>query len=167
MYPKEAVSTLINDLNGRIPPPVHSGGIEEKRPVPAVLIDGLSLENHNHHNSNYSGSEYTNGAESSRLYRHWYSLRVELVIRADDEMEAFDYLTDLQAALASIGRDPVTELHNDVHEVRTLGSGPVSYQFYEPTETEINQAIRLETFYETEESVTDVIETLQQNLTIS
>lgn len=167
MYPKEAVSTLIDELNSRIPPPVHTSGIEESRPVPAVLIDNISLTNKNHHNSNYAGSEYTNGEETAQLFRHYYSLRVELKIRADDEIEAYEHLGSLQSALSHIERDPVTELHSEVHEVSTLGSGPVSYQFYEPTETEINQAVRLETFYETEDSVTDVIGTLQQNLTIS
>ena len=54
MLPEEVISTFISAVNSRIPPPVHTAGIENERPVPAVILDGMSIEEQNHHNSDYS-----------------------------------------------------------------------------------------------------------------
>jgi hypothetical protein len=165
MFPKEAVSTLISDLNGRIPPPVHTSGIEESRPVPAVLLSNVSVVKHNHHNSNYSGSVYdVDNVQDKQIFRYYYALRVDLQVRAADEVEAYEYHSALLSALTSIERRPTERLHQDVHEVKVGDSGPVSYQYFEPTETEINQSIVLETFFESEEAVTDVIAEIQKDI---
>ena len=168
MLPKKAISTLISELNGRIPPPVHTAGIEEERPVPAVLVENVDIDNHNHHNSNYAGSEYDSaGNEISEIHRYYYGMRIQLVVKDDDEIGAYDILGQLQQALGELSQRPHKTFHSDVNELRILGSGPISYQFHEPTETEISQAIRLETFYETSQSDGDVIETLQKNISNS
>jgi hypothetical protein len=167
MYPKETVKTLVAELNSRIPPPVHTSGIEESRPVPAVLVSNVSLNRHNHHNSNYAGATYDTSVQTSEVYRYYYALRAELEVRAGDEVEAYEHLGSLQSALASIERKPTTRFHEDVHDVKIGNSGPVSYQYFEPTETEINQSIVIETFFESEEAVDNVIESIQKNLNFS
>jgi hypothetical protein len=168
MYPKETVATLISELNGRIPPPVHTSGIEESRPVPAVLLDNVSLVKHNHHNSNYAGAKYdSNTNQTAEIYRYYYALRAELQVRAADEIEAYEHHGSLLDALTSIERRPTERLHEDVHEVRVGDSGPVSYQYFEPTETEINQSVVIETFFESEEAVDNVIASIQKNLNFS
>ena len=165
MYPKDALSTLISELSGRIPPPVHTAGIEEDRPVPAVIVQNIDIDNKNHHNSNYAGSEYdSQGSETTQYFRHYYSLTLTLVVRDSDEVDAYDNLGKLQAALSTLARDPVNRLHGDVHEIRLLGSGPVSYQYYEPTETELTQTVVLETFYESEESNLDPISGIHDSI---
>lgn len=168
MLPKTAISSFISALNSRIPPPVHTGGIEDSRPVPAVLIDGIQFENKNHHNSQYAGQTFDeSGDVASEVFRHYYDLRLELLVRDDDEVQAFDYLGQLQHALDEMNRDPQGTIHADVNDVRALGSGGVSYQFYEPTETEISQSVLVETFYDSEDSDLDVISSISETLNFS
>jgi hypothetical protein len=168
MFPKQAVSTFINALNSRIPPPVHTAGIEDERPVPAVIIENIQMENKNHHNSHTVGQKYDDsGYVNSEIKRHYYSLRLELLVRDDDETDAFNHLATLQEALSEIEDDPRNILDHSVHEVRTLGSNGVSYQFYEPTETEINQSVVLETYYETDKTDVDAIESIPETYNIS
>jgi hypothetical protein len=169
MNPKEAVSTLISELNGRIPPPVHTAGIQEQRPVPAVLLNGVSIEPVQHHNSNYAGSEFDPDTqhETSQIFRHYYSIRFDLLIRDDSEVGAYEILTQLQAALSALSRRPWETFHPDVNDMRLLGSGEVSYTFNEPTETELNQAVTLDSFYETTDSDLDVIESFLETLEVT
>lgn len=167
MFPKQAISTFISALNSRIPPPVHTAGIENSRPVPAVLIENIQLENKNYHNSNFVGNECDDsGSVSRKIYRHYYDLRLELLVRDDDETQAWDHLSQVQVALSDFSADP-TLLDEDFREVKNLGSNGVSYQFYEPTETEINQSVLLKTFYETDDSDVDAIESIPKNYDIS
>jgi len=169
MFPKEAVSTLISELNSRIPPHVHTAGIEEERPIPAVLIDGVDLRNINAHNSNYAGSKFdsTTGHEVAEINRFYYTLRFDLVVRDDSETGAYDILTHLQAALATLSERPWESFHPDVNEIRLLSSGSVSYTFNEPAETEIHQAFELVSFFETTDSTDDVIQSISKHFDIS
>lgn len=169
MFPKEAVSTLIRELGNRIPPPVHTAGIEEDRPIPAVLIDGVDLQNLNAHNSNYAGSTFdsTTGHETAQVHRYYYTLRFDLVVRDDSETGAYDILTQLQAALARLSERPWESFHPDVNEIRLLSSGSVSYTFNEPAETEIHQAFELVSFFETADSSGDVIESVSSTIDFS
>ncbi len=168
MQPKKAISTFIDALNSRIPPPVHTAGIEGSRPVPAVLIENMSIDEKNYHNSHYAGSTYdADGNVESEIYRHYYHIRFELLIRDDDEPQAFEYLGQLQQALGELSRDPRGKIHDDVNGVESLGSGGVSYQFYEPTETEINQTVLLKTFYDSEDSDLDTLDSVGTDYTFS
>ncbi|AAL55010.1 hypothetical protein HfxHF1_560 [Halophage HF1] len=169
MFPKEAVSTLITKLNGRIPPPVHTAGIEEERPIPAVLIDGVDLQNVNHHNSNYAGSKFdsTTGNEVAEINRYYYTLRFDLVVRDDSETGAYENLTHLQSALAELSGRPWETFHPDVNEIRLLSSGSVNYTFNEPAETEIHQAFELVSFFETTDSSGEAIESVVDSIDIS
>ncbi|AGM10766.1 tail tube protein [Halorubrum tailed phage 8] len=169
MFPKEAVTTLITELNGRIPPPVHTAGIEEERPIPAVLIDGVDLRNLNVHNENYAGSKFdsTTGHEVAQIKRFYYTLRFDLVVRDDSETGAYDILTHLQSALANLSEKPWETFHPDVNEIRLLSSGSVSYTFNEPAETEIHQAFELVSFFETTDDNLDVIESFSDSIEIS
>ena len=169
MFPKEAVSTLISELISRSPPPVHTAGIEEERPIPAVLIDGVDLRNINAHNSNYAGSKFdsTTGHEVAEINRFYYTLRFDLVVRDDSETGAYDILTHLQAALATLSERPWESFHPDVNEIRLLSSGSVSYTFNEPAETEIHQAFELVSFFETTDSTDDVIQSISKHFDIS
>jgi hypothetical protein len=169
MFPKEAVSTLITKLNSRIPPPVHTAGIQEERPIPAVLIDGVDLRNLNVHNSNYAGSKFnsTTGHEEAEIHRHYYTLRFDLVVRDDSETGAYDILTQLQSALATLSERPWETFHPDVNEIRLLSSGSVNYNFNEPAETQIHQAFELVSFFETTDSDADVIESFSDTIEIS
>lgn len=167
MFPDTAISTFISALNNRIPPPVHTAGIENDRPVPAVILDGVSIEEHNHHNNHKAGYRYDeNGNISSEVRRHYYTLQIELNIRDDDEVSAYGILSDVLSTMDEIDEDPQSILHEDVNTVRSLGSGGVSYQFYEPTETEINQTVQIETFYDSERPV-DLLESINKSYNIS
>ncbi|WP_144797676.1 hypothetical protein [Halorubrum depositum] len=169
MFPKEAVSTLITELNSRIPPPVHTAGIQEDRPIPAVLIDGVDLENLNVHNENYAGSKFDSatGHEEAEINRYYYTLRFDLVVRDDSETGAYDILTQLQSALATLSERPWETFHPDVNEIRLLSSGSVSYTFNEPAETEIHQAFELVSFFETAGDDLDVIQSISDTIEIS
>lgn len=161
MQPKETIASFISAVNSRIPPPVHTAGIEDSRPVPAVVIEDMTIDEKNYHNSHFAGSEYdTAGNVSAEVFRHYYDLRLELVVKDDDETQTFDYLGDLHVALSEISRDPCGTIHGDVNEVISGGSGGVSYQFYEPTETEISQSVTLKTFYDSKNSNPDVLENI-------
>lgn len=161
MNPKEVVSTLINELSQRLATPVRTSGIEESRPVPAVLVDGLDITHNTHHNSNFAGEEWNNGELQAEIYRHYYEARIDFNVRDNDEIGAYDILANLQQALSSIERDPCKYLHEDVNEMEMLSSGQISYQFHEPTETEINQSIVIDTFYDTKHSDFDAIESVE------
>lgn len=168
MLPKKAISTFISALNSRIPPPVHTAGIEGSRPVPAVLIENMTIDEQNFHNSNHAADEYdSNGNVISQTYRHHYDIRIELLVRDDDEVDAYDILGQVQRALSEISRNPRTAVHEDVREVKSLGSGGISYQFYEPTESEIKQSVVLKTFFDSTDSSPDVIENIGNSYTFS
>lgn len=161
MLPKAAISNFISALNSRIPPPVHTAGIENSRPVPAVILENIDIDEKNYHNTHAAGKQYDNsGNVTSEVFRHYYDLRLELTVRDDDEVQAFNYLGAVKQALAVIGRDPQGTIHDHVNEVQSLGSGGVSYQFYEPAETEINQSVVLKTFYESETTAPDTLESI-------
>jgi hypothetical protein len=161
MLPKETIAAFISAIDSRIPPPVHTAGIQNSRPVPAVLIQNMTIDEKNYHNSYFAGSEYDDaGNVSKEIFRHYYDLRLELVVKDDDETQAFDYLGDLKQAIAEVGRDPCGIIHDHVNEVRSGGSGGMSYQFYEPTETEINQSVVLKTFYESTEENPDTLQNI-------
>lgn len=167
MLPKSAVSNLISTLTGRIPPPVHTAGIEEERPVPAVLVENISLDHHTFHNSDYAGSEFdADGNEVEQYFQHNYGLRVELQIRDNDEIGAYEILGQLQKELSNLSRNP-GEIHADIRKLKPLEAGGISYQFYEPTETEINQSLILDSYYVTTDSNLDVLQSIQENYTIS
>ena len=168
MLPKEAISNFISAANSRIPPPVHTAGIENERPVPAVILENVSIDEKNYHNSHYAGSEYdSNGNVTKEIHRHYYDLQLEFIVRDDDEVQAYDYLGQFKRALAEIGREPRATVHDHVSEVNSLGSGGVSYQFYEPVETEINQTVVLKTFYDSEKQNPDVLESIGTDYNIS
>lgn len=164
MKPKEVVSSLINELSGRLATPVGTSGVEESRPVPAVLVDGLDITNHNHHNSNFAGEEWQNGEITAEIYRHYYSARVDLVVRQSDEIGAYDILGNLQVALGVLAENPRQFIHEDINDMSLLGSGQISYQFHEPTETEINQSLVIETFYDSTHANFDSITAIEDNL---
>jgi len=168
MLPKQAIATFISAINSRIPPPVHTAGIEDSRPIPAVIVTDMAIDEKNYHNSHFAGEKYDDsGNVTTQVFRHYYDLRLELEVRDDDEVQAFDYLGQLQQALAEVGRDPCGRIHDHVNEVRVLGSGGVSYQFYEPTETEINQSVVLATFYESQEENPDTLQSIGTDYTFS
>jgi len=168
MLPKKAISTFISALNSRIPPPVHTAGIEDSRPVPAVLIENMSINEKNYHNSHYAGSGYDgSGNVTSEIFRHYYDLRLELTVRDDDEVDAFNILGTLKQALAEMGREPQETVHPHLNVLETGNTGEISYQFYEPTETEINQTVVLKTFYESENADPDVIDSIGTNYNFS
>lgn len=168
MKPKKVISTFISALNSRIPPPVHTAGIEDSRPVPAVLIDEMAIDEKNYHNSNYAGSEFdADGNEARQIFRHYYDMQLELTIRDDDEVSAYQILGDVQEALAVLERDPRGTVHEDVSELRSEGSGGISYQFYEPLESEINQTVVLKTFYDSVEENPDVLTNIGTTYDIS
>lgn len=169
MLPKKAISTFISELNGRIPPPVHTSGIEDSRPVPAVLLDRVTITDVTHHNDTFAGYEWNESGEvvTAEIDRHYYTLRIELLVRDDDETDAYEHLGSLKKALSKIEKNPRTHIHKDVTDFSTDGSGSVSYAFKEPTETEINQTVEIDTFYDTKDSDVDVLDTLQTNLNIS
>lgn len=160
MKPKDIVSTLISKLNQRLNYPVHTSGIEESRPMPAIMVDGISIENQNHHNSNFAGNEWQNGSVVAEKYRQYYSARIDLVVRASDEILAYDMLGSLQNELSLIAVDPCKYYHADTVDFSVGSSGQIRYQFNEPTETELNQSIEIGTFYETTHDDFETIESL-------
>lgn len=168
MKPKKVISTFIEALNSRIPPPVHTAGIQDSRPVPAVLIEEMSIDEKNYHNSHYAGSEYDGSGNVQReVYRHYYDMQLELTIRDDDEVDAYDILGDVQVALGELEQDPGGKVHDDISDIRSEGSGGISYQFYEPLESEINQTVVLKTFYDSIEENPDVLTNIGTTYDIS
>lgn len=162
MYPKELVSTLISKLNQRLDVPVHTSGIEHTRPVPAVLVDGMSVEPKNYHNSNYAGDVWQNGSIVAEKYRQYYSARVELVVRAADEIEAYNILGSLQNELSKMEVDACAYLHEEATSMSVGSSGQVRYQFNAPTETELNQSVEIGSFYETTHDDFETIESVSE-----
>jgi len=162
MFPKELVSNLISKLNQRLDVPVHTSGIENTRPVPAVLVDGVSIEPMNHHNSNFAGQEWQDGSVVAEKYRQYYSARVELVVRTADETGAYQILGNLQNELSLIEVDPCEYLHEDTVSMSVGSSGQVRYQFNAPTETELNQSVEIDSFYETTHDDFDTIESVSE-----
>ncbi|MFB6186996.1 MAG: hypothetical protein ABEI86_09055 [Halobacteriaceae archaeon] len=167
MEPKVAIETLINELNNRIPPPVHTGGIEDTRPVPAVIIENINLEDQNYHNTDHAGSRTdSSGNVTERVFRHYYNMRFSLQVRNQDEVDAWSDLGALKRAIENLGKHPQRNFHADVNDIRSLSSGPISYEYKEPTETELSQSLLIETFYETTDSNFDVIKQFDDSINI-
>ena len=158
MFPKELVSTLISELNQRLNISVHTSGIENQRPVPAILVDGISIEPKNYHNSNHVGNEWQNGSIVSEKHRQYYDARIDLVVRAADETDAYFYLGQLQNELSLINIDPCKYLHQHAIDFTVGSSGQVRYQFNVPTETELSQSVEIESFYDTTHDDFDTLE---------
>lgn len=162
MYPKDLISSLIGKLNQQLSVPVHTSGIEETRPMPAILVDNISIDPVNYHNSNFAGNEWQDGSVVAEKYRQYYSARVEMVVRASDEIDAYQILGNLQNELSLIEVDPCSNLHSDIVSFSVGSSGQIRYQFNEPTETEMNQSVNLESFYETTHDDFDTIESVSE-----
>jgi hypothetical protein len=163
MKPKQVVSSLIDELSNRLATPIRTAGVEESRPVPAILVDGLDITHENHHNSTYAGDEWSNGQIQNEIHRHYYSARIDLQVRDDDEIGAYDILSDLQAALSKIENNPRKWIHDDVNTMELLSSGQISYQLHEPTETEINQSLVIGTFYDSTHSDAEAIDSVSKS----
>lgn len=162
MLPKDLVSSLISKLNQELSIPVHTAGIEDTRPIPAVLVDGISIESKNYHNSNFAGNEWQDGSIVAERYRQYYEARIELEIRAQDEVDAYTYLGNLQNVLTLVEVDPCEYLHSDIVSMSVGSSGQIRYQFNEPTETQLNQSVEFESFYDSTHDDFDTIESVSE-----
>jgi len=167
MYPKALVSSLISKLNSRLSVPCHTSGIENRRPVPAVLVDGISIEPKNHHNSQVRGHATTNGSVDAEVEHQYYSARIDLQVRAADEIKAYEILGDLQNSLSLIAGNPCVKLHEDALTMSVGSSGQVRYQFNEPTETELSQSVQIGSYYATTHDDFDPIESVEFSKTIN
>lgn len=130
--------------------------------MPAILVSNISIDPKNYHNSNFVGNEWQDGSVVAEKYRQYYDARIELEVRAQDEVKAYTILGNLQNELSKVEIDPRKYLHNDIVSMSVGSSGQVRYQFNEPTETELNQSVNFESFYDTTHDDFDTIETVSE-----
>lgn len=162
----EAIQTLQSHLDLKLDYPVKTSGMQDERPVPLVLIEDWSITDHTHHNTAFAG-QVTDDDGTERLYfRFYYTLRVDLLVRHSDEVQAHHLLDDLRGALRMVGEDPLG-FHDHCNDLRLASAGGIHHQFLESKETELSQAIRIEAFHQerddTYDTITDIIDSFTVN----
>ena len=140
MHNTELISTLQTYLNTNIAAPVHVGGTNE-RPVPAITLENWSVTQIDLANSNYIGTDTDDvtGFDEAKVYRIPYDCRVSFKIRHDDTVEASKLRDQLRLELGRL-EDRPSLMGDSLSQVSIGRGGEVSYQFAEPTETEMTQA---------------------------
>jgi hypothetical protein len=172
MNPTEAVSKLVSYLDGNLSMPVRTGGMEGERPVPVVIVEDWEMNQLNHHNSQFVGDTYDvdsdddGETEFTKWYKFYYEMRVEIVVRDADDVGAHEKLGSLQSALRDVEIDH-SKLHHTCNDFKLGTSGSPSYQYLEPTETELTQSLSLTAFHQVSRSDFDSIESIQETFNLS
>lgn len=172
MKPTEAISNIVDFIDANVSVPVRTSGMEGERPVPVVIVDDWEMNQLNHHNSNYVGethnvdSDGDGATEFTKWYRFYFNMRVELVVRDHDDVGVHDKLGSLQDALREAEIDPEV-IDETINDFKLGTSGNPTYQYLEPTESELTQSLTLTAFHQVSRSDYDTIEDIQNNFNLS
>jgi len=163
-----AIETLVSHLSAALAVPVRVSGMEDERPVPVVLIEDWDITDHTLHNSAFAGQAVDPEDDAEKRYfRFYYDMRVELVVRHHDDVLAHRVLDSLRRELGMIREDPLS-FHPHLNDLKLRGGGGIHHQFIEPKETELQQAIVLQSFHEVKRAMSqyDTIEDILNDFTI-
>lgn len=164
-----AIETLVSHLSANLAVPVRVSGMEDERPVPVVLIEDWDITDYTHHNSALAGRAVDPEDDvEKRYFRFYYDMRVEIVVRHHDDVLAHRVLDSLREALMMVREDPLS-FHPHLNTLKMRGAGGIHHQFIEPKETELEQAIVLQSFHEVKRSMSqyDTIADIVNDFTIT
>lgn len=166
MDQKDAITALVSHLQADLAVPIKVSGMDDERPVPAVVIEDWSKADVTHHNTALAG-QVTDPADNTEYlwYRFYWTMRVELVVRHADEVAAHGLLGDLQRSLAMVSEDPLA-FHDHLNDLRLRGAGGISHTFLESKETQLNQTVRLTAFHQVKDDTFDTIQTIENQITL-
>jgi len=140
--------------------------MEDERPVPLVLIEDWNTTDYTWHNSQFAGQavDPDDGVEK-RYFRFYWSMRVDLLIRHHDDVQAHRLLDEVRKALIDVKRDPLA-FHGELNALDLRGSGGIQHQFLESKETELQQSFRVTSFHEVKDDNYDTLEEIVNDFTL-
>lgn len=148
----DAIETLVSYLSARLTAPIRVSGMEDERPVPVILIEDWDTTDITHQTSAFAGLavDADDGIEK-QWFRFYYNLRIEFVVRHHDEVAAHNLLDSLRSVLMMVSERPAG-FHDHLNALHMRGAGGIHHQFIESKETELHQAVVLESFHQVAES---------------
>ena len=133
MEETELISTIQSHLATALTVPVRTSGMQNERPVPAVILDDWTTTDMNFHNSPLSGEAYGDfDGDGSKDYERYltfdYETKVEFQVRHHDEVKVSELKDSLKHVIRMIRSDPL-DFHNNVKQCRLAGGGKPTYRF--------------------------------------
>lgn len=163
MIPKQAVTSLIYYLDEKIGPPVRTSMNEDEDPLPVAELEDWGKANKNHHNTMSRGHTVDdNGWYDEEVLHKYYTLRVNLEVRTQDEEQTYDVADLIESELMLLEENP-RDLHNDISDI-TFGDtrGVTPHHTPEPSEASAMMDLSMSAFKRVTRDV-DVIEEIDSN----
>lgn len=136
MRSTELIDAVQSYMDGEMSVPVQVSGGND-RPVPAVLIEDWGVSDLGR--LQYVRSQRNEqGHEQARIYHVPYDADLDFLIRGEDAVGASELRSDLKHELTILERYP-KRLSDHVARVLPGDGGGISYQYANPTETELRQ----------------------------
>lgn len=140
------IKALNSHFSQQFSVPVRTSGMDNERPVPVIIIEDWNTRDMDFHNSAFSGEavgDFDNDGnlEYERYLTFDWNTRVEFLIRHTDEVDVTELKGDVKDTLRLIGEYP-QQFHDSVKRCNLGGGGNPTYQFTEPTESELMLSAR-------------------------
>lgn len=165
MEPTALISTLNDRLATRLGLPVRTN-TENERPVPAVILDDMSVTDYTFHNTALAGVKETGAATSDeRYFRFYYDVRLDYVVRHHSDPDASLLFDDLREEFMRLRIDP-SLLDADINAVTLRGGGGIDTVFVESSEAEMTQSVEFTTFHQVLRDNYDTIQDIQMSFTL-
>lgn len=135
------ISGLQTYFSTALSAPVRTGGMEDERPVPVVVIDDWDTRDKTFHNTARSGEATGDFDNDGSVEHEWYltfdfQTRIELAIRHSDEVDVTSLKDSVVRQLRLLSENPL-DFHSDLKRVTIGGSGNPTYKYTEPKEAEL------------------------------
>jgi hypothetical protein len=162
----ELIEVLSARFDSDLSAPFRTAGGPDDHPVPLVLLEDWSTTDHNWQNSNFAGQVVDPEDDTEKRYfRFYYTIRIEVLVKHHDDVQAHVLLDQLRNTLFDLKRDPLS-LHNDVNSVKPGGSTGINHNFVESDETELRQSFRITSFHEVKDDSYDTLEEIVNDFTV-
>lgn len=165
MEPTELISLLNERLEGRLGVEVRTNA-ENERPVPAVILDDMSTEDYEFHNTPLAQVVETNTGSDKKYYRFYYDVRLDYEVRHNSDPKAVALHDSLRHQFMLLRLNPGS-LDGDLQEATLRGGGGLDHAFVEPSETELTQSIVFRTFHQVLFDNYDTIEQIQSDFSLN
>lgn len=142
------IETIQSYLDSKLSVPVRtSGGTEDERPVPVVILDDVDFTDVTFHNTHLVQVVENDaaGVPDDRYFRFHYWVRLDYTIREGKDLSALQLRDALRSAFLPLVENPAA-IHEDVRRVKLRGGGGFMHDFIEDRETEMTFPVRIRSF---------------------
>lgn len=136
-----------------------SGGTDDERPIPSVVLDETDVVEVTHHNTNLAQvvEDDTTGQPDERYYRFYYEIRLDYLLTHKSDHEVQSLFQDMQTIFRPLTENP-RRLDGDIHRVRIRGGGGFNGTFVEDPESQMTYAILVKSFHQMDNIESDMFD---------